>query len=90
MTNLAQAQTSTNGNNKIAIFKNHIGTGCKDPEKLKAVLRNISNYIKEELNDEPFTRELLSCVKVYLWRHVKYDTKLNVPATIITNSLTKE
>ncbi len=72
------------------IFKNHIGTGCKDPEKLKAVLRNISNYIKEELNDEPFTRELLSCVKVYLWRHVKYDTKLNVPATIITNSLTKE
>ena len=72
------------------IFKNHIGTGCKDPEKLKAVLRNISNYIKEELNDEPFTRELLSCVKVYLWRHVKYDTKLNVAATIITSSLTKE
>ena len=72
------------------IFKNNIGVGCKDPEKLKAVLRKISDLIKGELNDEPFSRELLSCVKVYLWRHVRYDTMLNVPQTVISNSLTKE
>lgn len=71
------------------IFKNNIGIGCKDPEKLKAVLRKISDLIKGELNDEPFSRELLSCVKVYLWRHIKYDTKLNVPQIVVTTSLTK-
>lgn len=72
------------------IFKNNIGVGCKDSEKLKAVLRKISDLIKGELNDEHFDRQLLSCVKVYLWRHIKYDTKLNVPPSVIANSLTKE
>lgn len=71
------------------IFKNYIGAGCKDPEKLKAVLRKISDLVIGELNDEPFDRGLLSCVKVYLWRHIKYDTNLNVPPSVITNSLTK-
>lgn len=72
------------------IFKNRIGTGCKESQKLKDVLHEISDLIKKELNDEPFTRELLSCVKVYLWRHVKYDTKLLVPKSVIENSLTKK
>ena len=43
-----------------------------------------------ELNDEHFDRQLLSCVKVYLWRHIKYDTKLTIPPSVVTNSLTKE
>lgn len=72
------------------LFKNHIGLGCKDPERLKNLLRDISNQIRAELNDEPFSRELLSCVKVYLWRHIKYDTKLKVSEMIINNSLTRE
>ncbi len=72
------------------IFKKHVGAGCKDAEALKAVLRSISDMIREELNDEPFSRELLSCVKVYLWRHVKYDTRLTVPENVINKSLTKE
>lgn len=72
------------------IFRKNIGTGCKESKRLKDVLHNISNLIKEELNDEPYTRELLSCVKVYLWRHIKYDTKLLVPKNIIINSLTKK
>lgn len=72
------------------IFKNNIGPGCKDAEKLKSVLRRICNLIITELNDEPFDRPLLSCVKVYLWRHIIYDTQINVPQKIIANSLTKE
>ncbi len=72
------------------LFKNHIGLGCKDPERLKNLLGDISNQIRAELNDEPFSRELLSCVKVYLWRHIKYDTKLKVSEMIINNSLTRE
>lgn len=72
------------------IFKNNIGNGCKDIGRLKKVLQNISSLIKGELNDEPFSRELLSCTKVYLWRHVKYDSQLNVPKEIVEASLTKK
>ncbi|MDD6184446.1 MAG: ATP-binding protein [Bacteroidales bacterium] len=72
------------------IFKERIGMGCKDVEKLTAVLKQISILVKKELDDIPFSRELLSCVKVYLWRHIKYDTKLNVPPAVIENSLSKE
>lgn len=49
----------------------------------------ISKLIVAELNDEPFSRELLSCVKVYLWRHVKYDSHLRVAQNVINNSLSK-
>lgn len=70
------------------IFKKNIGNGCKDVGMLKDVLRHISLQIKNELNDEPFTRELLSCVKVYLWRHVKYDSKIEVSPKVVINSLT--
>lgn len=72
------------------IFKNNIGVGCKDFERLKHVFANISKLIKGELNDEPFTPELKSCVKVYLWRHVKYDTALRVKEETINKSLIKE
>lgn len=71
------------------LHKRYIGAGCKDAEKLKTLLAGISNRIKEELNDEPFSRELLSCVKVHLWRHIKYDTLIKVPTDIIENSLLK-
>lgn len=72
------------------IFKKYIGKGCKDIEKLKVVLGRISKLIVAELNDEPFSRELLSCVKVYLWRHVKYDSHLRVAQNVINNSLSKK
>ena len=71
------------------LFKSYIGNGCKDSDKLKNLLKNIRTLIKSELNVEPFSEELLSCVKVYLWRHIKYDTKLDVPELVITNSLKK-
>lgn len=72
------------------IFKKYIGKGCKDIERLKVVLGRISKLIVAELNDEPFSRELLSCVKVYLWRHVKYDSHLRVAQNVINNSLSKK
>ena len=72
------------------IFKRHIGLGCRNIDALKNVLRNISKLIKEELNDEPFSRNLLSCVKVYLWRHIKYDTQLRIPEDVVCKSLIKE
>ncbi|MCM1051304.1 MAG: ATP-binding protein [Paenibacillus sp.] len=71
------------------IFNRYIKAGCKDIEKLKYVLSKIQTLIKEELNDETFSRELLSCVKVYLWRKIKYETLLNISESTVNNSLSK-
>jgi DNA helicase HerA-like ATPase len=61
-----------------------------DFNTLKEVLAQISNLVSDELNVEPFTRELLSCVKVQLFRRIRYGTKLNVPDATIKSSLGKE
>lgn len=71
------------------IFNKYIKNGCTDIEKVKYVLSKIQDLIKAELNDEPFSRELLSCVKVHLWRKIKYDTYLNISETTVNNSLIK-
>lgn len=71
------------------IFNRYIKAGCKDIERLKYVLSKIRDLIMAELNDEPFSRELLSCVKVHLWRRIKYETALNVHEATVNNSLSK-
>ena len=42
-----------------------------------------------ELNDEPFTKQLLACVKAQLWRRIKYGTKIPVTEKLIKSSLEK-
>jgi len=61
-----------------------------DMNAVKGVLGKISTLIQNELNDEPFTRELLSCVKVHLFRRIKYGVKMAVPEITIKASLEKE
>ena len=58
-------------------------------DTVKTVLGQISKLIKEELNDEVFNRELLSCVKVHLFRRINYGTKINIPKITIQTSLEK-
>lgn len=57
------------------IFVKNFRSDTKDFEILKRVFGKISKMIQAELNDEKFTPELLSCVKVHLWRRIKYGTK---------------
>ena len=71
------------------IFNKHIKAGAKDFELVKKVFAHISKLIMEELNDEPFTPELLSCVKVHLWRKIKYSTSIKITDTLIENSIRK-
>ena len=54
------------------IFNKHIKAGAKDIEKVVFVFSKIISLIVSELNDETFDRPLLSCVKVHLWRRIKY------------------
>ena len=71
------------------IFTRYFNADTADFKIIETVLGQISKLIMSELNDEPFNRELLSCVKVHLWRRIKYGTKIKVPNTTIQTSLEK-
>ena len=58
-------------------------------EPVKRVFAQISNLVKAELNDEPFSRELLSCVKVQLWRKIRYGSKIRLNDSMIEKSIQK-
>lgn len=72
------------------IFNKNIPIGTKKIEDLKSVMMRIQTLVLAELNDEKFDRKLLSCVKVHLWRKVKYETKINISDGTIKKSLVKE
>lgn len=71
------------------IFVKNFKADTKDFISLKKVFSQISKLIKNELNDEPFTSELLLCVKVHLWRKIKYGTKIPITDNQVINSLQK-
>lgn len=71
------------------IFVKNFKADTKDFEAITKVFGKISKLIQAELNDEEFTPELLSCVKVHLWRRIKYGTKIPIKDTQIENSLRK-
>ena len=72
------------------IFNKHIKSGAKDMEKVIFVFSKIISLIVNELNDETFDRPLLSCVKVHLWRRIKYETNIKIAEGTIQKSLIKE
>lgn len=72
------------------IFNKHIKTGAKEMEKVLSVFSKIISLIVSELNDETFGRPLLSCVKVHLWRKIKYDTNIKIADGTIQKSLIKK
>lgn len=71
------------------IYVKNFKPDSTDFELVKKVFSRISSLIKNELNDEPYTLELLSCVKVHLWRKIKYSTKIKINEKLIENSLRK-
>lgn len=71
------------------IFVKNFKADTKEFDAVTKVFGKISKLIQAELNDEEFTPELLSCVKVHLWRRIKYGTKIPIKDTQIENSLRK-
>lgn len=72
------------------IHKKYLGVNCTEFSRLNEVFSKLKQLIIEELNDEPFSRELYSCVKVHLLRKVKYETKIRISDETIYKSLIKE
>lgn len=69
------------------IFRQNIPKDAKTAEPVKKTFSQFTRLIKQELNDEPFTPELRTCVKVQFWRKLRYDTKLRIPMRAIENSV---
>ncbi|MCL1943700.1 MAG: ATP-binding protein [Candidatus Azobacteroides sp.] len=72
------------------LFNRYFKPTTESFEPLKELLSKISNLVMDELNDEPFTLELLLCVKVHLWRRIKFGTRIPVRNIQIQNSLEKQ
>lgn len=71
------------------IFTKNFKPDSKDFELVMNVFRHITKSIRQELNDEPLTPELVSCVKVHLWRKIRYGTKIRISEIQIENSVRK-
>ncbi len=71
------------------VFVHNFRANSKDFDIVQKVFRKISTLVQAELNDEPFTSELLSCVKVHLWRKISYGTKISIKEIQIENSVKK-
>lgn len=71
------------------IYKNNFKQDSKDFDIVTRVFGQITKLVKAELNDEPFTPELMACVKVHLWRKIYYNTKIRVKDIQIENSIKK-
>lgn len=71
------------------IFNKHFKSGEISFNPVLKAFGNISTLVKNELNDEPFSTELLSCVKCQLWRKIKYETSIPIKDSQIEKSLRK-
>jgi hypothetical protein len=71
------------------IFIRYFKADTKSFEPIKEVFSKISVLIKYELNDEPFSQELVACVRVQLLRRIKYGTRIALSDTAIRESLEK-
>jgi len=69
------------------IFNRYFKADTKNFDPVKEVFLKISTLIKAELNDEPFSQELLACVKVQLLRKIKYGTRISMDNAEIRKSL---
>ena len=71
------------------IFNNNFTPASKDFETIRKVFARITAAVKRELNGEPFSKELLSCVKVHLFRKIIYETDIKIGAETIKRSIEK-
>ena len=71
------------------IFVKNFKPSDNDFATVKKVFGQISKLVIAELNDEPFSKELLVCVKAQLWRRIRYGTNIPVRDIQIWNSLEK-
>lgn len=58
-----------------------------NPKIVTIVYSKLPEYIKDELNDEEYTEQLLSCVKVHFFRKIKYLSSVKISDETIKSML---
>lgn len=71
------------------IFKKYFKADTKDFGVIRKVIPNLKSLTKAELNDEVLDNELVACVKVQLFRKIKYGTKIRIHDVTIRDNLKK-
>lgn len=71
------------------IFRKNFHASDNTSEPILSTFKRIVTLTKEELNGEPFSPELFICVKVHLWRNIKYGTKIPLSDSQIEKSILK-
>lgn len=71
------------------IFNRYFKTDMKDFGIIRQVIPKLRRLIKAELNDEILDDELVACVKVQLFRKIKYNTKIKIHDATIRDNLKK-
>lgn len=62
-------------------------TKKSDLSTVQEVFKKIVALSKQELGDEALTPELFSCIKVHLFRRIKYESKAEITDAMVRNSL---
>lgn len=71
------------------IFTRNFNAESNDSKTVKAVFRQMSTLIRQELNDEPFDQHLLACVELHLMRRIRYGTKIKISDATAQVTLSK-
>ena len=71
------------------IFNRYFKADTKDFEVIRKVIPKLKSLTKAELNDEILDNELVACVKVQLFRKIKYGTKIKIHDVTIRDNLKK-
>lgn len=72
------------------VFVQNLRRTDRTLEPLRALLARISRAVGQELDGRELTPELLLCVKVHLWRRVRYDTLIPITPAQVEHSLRRQ
>jgi len=69
------------------IFVKYFKPDSSDPKLIKDVFGQMTPFIKQELNGEPFDCHLFACVELHLMRRIRYGTKIKISDDTVKKTL---
>lgn len=71
------------------VFAHNFHATDSSMEVVERFLSRIVRCTRREMNGEELSHELFSCVKVHLWRRIRYETNISVSDQVIIDSIKK-
>jgi hypothetical protein len=71
------------------IYTKNFKADNADSSIVKSVFGQIVQFIKQELNDEPYSKELLACAELHLIRRIRYGTKIKISDATVRITLSR-